>query len=330
MPTQDTSELKTNILSVLKQRGPSLPVHIAKETGLSILFSSAFLSELLSERKIKISNMRVGSSPIYYIPGQENKLESFSKHLGSKEREAFELLQNKKTLKDSEQHPAIRVALRSIKDFAIGTNKDGQIFWKYYLVAENPEQKKIEPKIIEKSKVEIKVEEKPKVEIKPEPKIIEEPKKEIKTEEPIVEEISKQSIVKVGTTPTQEKLETKELGIFDKPKKKAKKPAAKNNEKFFNKVKDFLSQNNIEILDIESFNKNELILKVRENEQEVLMVAYNKKRIAEEDIVRAHKKIADSNMNYKILSLGEPLKKVDDFIQAIKHLKGIKKIKDNL
>jgi len=34
-----------------KRRGPSLPVHIASETGLSMLFASAFLSELLSEKK---------------------------------------------------------------------------------------------------------------------------------------------------------------------------------------------------------------------------------------------------------------------------------------
>jgi len=89
MPTQDTSGIKGNILSILKQRGPSLPVHIARETSLSILFASAFLSELLSERKIKISNMRVGSSPIYYILGQENQLENFSLHLNNKEKEAF-------------------------------------------------------------------------------------------------------------------------------------------------------------------------------------------------------------------------------------------------
>ena len=116
MATKDTSQLKENILSVLQQRGPSLPVHIAKGTNLSILFASAFLSELLSERKIKISNMRVGNSPIYFIPGQENQLENFALHLNNKEKEAFTLLQNKKILKDGEQHPAIRVALRSIKE----------------------------------------------------------------------------------------------------------------------------------------------------------------------------------------------------------------------
>ncbi len=136
MPTQDTSGLKENILSVLRQRGPSLPVHIAKGTGLSILFASAFLSELLSERKIRISNMRVGSSPIYYISGQEDQLENFSLHLNNKEKEAFAILQNKKILKDIEQNPAIRVALRSIKDFAIPFKRGEEIFWRYYLIPE--------------------------------------------------------------------------------------------------------------------------------------------------------------------------------------------------
>ena len=39
---QDASALKDKIVSSLKQKGPSLPVHIAKEIGLSILFASAF------------------------------------------------------------------------------------------------------------------------------------------------------------------------------------------------------------------------------------------------------------------------------------------------
>ena len=51
MPTQDTSKIKENIISTLKRRGPCLPVHIASEIGTSILFASAFLSELVSEKK---------------------------------------------------------------------------------------------------------------------------------------------------------------------------------------------------------------------------------------------------------------------------------------
>ena len=97
---QDTSELKEKILSTFKQRGPSLPVHIAGATGLSILFASAFLSELFSEKKIKISHMKVGSSPIYFLPGQEHLLENFSQYIKGKEKETFLLLKEKKILKD--------------------------------------------------------------------------------------------------------------------------------------------------------------------------------------------------------------------------------------
>ena len=88
MPIQDTSDIKKKIIFIFKQRGPSLPVHIARGTGLSMLFASAFLSELLSERKIKMSHMKVGNSPIYFLPGQETYLENFAHHLNNKEKEA--------------------------------------------------------------------------------------------------------------------------------------------------------------------------------------------------------------------------------------------------
>ena len=96
MPTQDTSKIKEKIIFTLRRRGPCLPVHIANEIQTSILFASAFLSELVSEKKIKMSYMKVGSSPIYFIPGQERHLERFSEHLKSKEKEAFLLLRERK------------------------------------------------------------------------------------------------------------------------------------------------------------------------------------------------------------------------------------------
>ena len=76
---------KDKLLSTLRIRGPSLPVQIAKAIGVSPLFASAFLSELKSEDKLKISNMRVGSSPLYYLQGQENMLENFSQYLNNRE-----------------------------------------------------------------------------------------------------------------------------------------------------------------------------------------------------------------------------------------------------
>lgn len=290
MPTQDTSQIKEKIISILKVKGPSLPVHIANQTGLSILFSSAFLSELFAEKRIKISNMKVGSSPLYFLPGQEPQLERFSQHLKSKEKDAFLLLKEKKFLKDSEQEPAIRVALRAIRDFAIPFKKEEDIFWRYFTVPEMQFE-------YEKDSSE---------------------KKELKEEKPKKEE------------EITENHEEKSLNIFNekKPKKRKikKKTEKKTNEKFFNKVKEFLSEKSVEIIDIESYSKNELILKIKENEAEKLLIAYNKKRITEEDIIKAHKKSQDLGLKYKILSLGELTKKIKELIEALKEIEGIEKI----
>ncbi len=291
---QDTSNIKEKILSTLRQRGPSLPVHIAGATGLSILFSSAFLSELFSEKKIKISHMKVGSSPIYFLPGQEHLLENFSQYIKGKEKEAFILLKEKKFLKDSEQDPAIRVALRSIKDFAILFKKNEEIFWRYFTILEN--------------------------EFKPQIKHLE------KT--PQIEDKKK----------SEEKISKKqELNIFDKQKKKkekqiikkkktVRKKSFKADEKFFNKVKEFLSKRNIEISDIEGFSKKDLTLRVRTNGEEKVLVAYNKKRITDQDIIKAHKKATELGLKYIVLSLGEPVKKISNFIQAIKDLEEMSQI----
>ncbi len=287
---QDTSKIKEKILFVIKQRGPSLPVHVARETELNILFASAFLSELVSEKKIKISNMRVGSSPIYFIQGQEQMLEKFSQYLKSKEHDAFALLKEKKFLEDKLQEPAIKVALRKIKDFAIGFEKNQEVYWRYFTIREN----------------------------------------ELEIKKPIIQKIKEKPINQ----------EPQELNIFDETKKQKtsiskpiekkkqikKKTSTRKNERFFNKVKEFLLEKSIEIIDIESFNKNDLVLKIKDNEKEKILVAYNKKRITEADIIKAHKRSSELGLAYIILSLGEPLKKLTGLIKAVKNLSAIEKL----
>jgi hypothetical protein len=148
MPINDAMQLKERILSFLQMRGPSLPVHIAKATGLSILFASAFLSELYADKKIKISNMKVGSSPVYFTPDKESQLEKFAEHLKSKEKDAYLLLKEKKFLKDSDQQPAIQVALRAIKDFAIPFEYENHLYWRFL----NTDQSEFTPPKLEKEK----------------------------------------------------------------------------------------------------------------------------------------------------------------------------------
>src|SRR3989344_4986978 len=147
------------IIEIIQRRGPSLPMSLAKELRMNSLFISAFLSELASEKKVKVSHLKVGGSPLYFIEGQEEKLEPFHTYLPQKEIEAFQLLKLNKILKDTEQEPAIRVAIRSIRDFAIGFKKDDEIYWRYYLVSEGEVENLLEPK----QKIEISSESKQKV-----------------------------------------------------------------------------------------------------------------------------------------------------------------------
>ena len=303
---KNAGEIKEKILFLLKRNGPSLPVHIARETELSILFASAFLSELFTDKTIKMSDMRVGSSPIYYLPGQEASLEKFSQHLKSKERDAFLLLKEKRFLKDDEQHPAIRVALRAIKDFAIPFKKNEELFWRHFTAPETEfvyEEKPLMKKVI----------------------VEEEKIKETPIITPLqISSVSETKIIQVENQ--------KPLDIFEKPakktkaKKQVKKKTTEKNDKFFNKVKEFLASKSIEILDIENFSKTDLILRIKNKGQEQLLIAYNKKKITEADILKAHKKAAELNLPYTLLSLGEVPKKLESFIEAIKNLSGMGKV----
>jgi len=297
------SETKEKILRILQTRGPSLPVHISTQINSSILFTSAFLSELLSEKKIKMSNMRVGSSPVYFIPGQELQLEKYSGNIKGKEKEALFLLSEKKFLEDSKQEPAIRVALRSIKDFAIPFQKNNNLFWRYLTIPENEFKSKEESEEKEKQKESKEIIE----------SSSEQSKKEIPKQEIEIFDNKPKEILKA----TKQKITKKKI---------IKKSSEKKNDKFFNKIKDFLSEKQIEISGIEGFSKNDLTLKIKKGNEEKILVAYNKKRLTEADIVNAHKKAKEQNLRYIIYCFGEPLKKLTSFIDAIKELDKIEKI----
>ncbi len=148
---EKVNRAKERILSHLKFRGPSLPIHIARAINIEPIFTSAFLSELKSEQKLKYSHMKVGSSSIYYLDGQEAQLENFTQYLNQREKEAFHLLKTEKVLQDETQNPVIRVALRAIKDFAIPirvkVDENVVLFWKFFLLSQEEVVQLVEKKL---------------------------------------------------------------------------------------------------------------------------------------------------------------------------------------
>ena len=324
---QKLQETKRKIIEFLNSNGPSLPPRIAKEAGVSTLFVSAFLAELVSEKRLKISNMKVGSSPIYYSEGQKEKLENFIEHLKSKEKEAFLSLKNSKILEDEKQLPAIRVALRKIKDFAIATQVkiDGKttLFWRFFQTSpeetknliENTLMNNLENNSVVSPKKEI-IEEKPVQEKETNELVKKIPEKK---EEQIPNETQRLETQEISNPIEKEKVTEENLGIFDEEKIKTLTANS-----FKDTVKKYLENKEIQIIEEISSKKKEFISKVRIStifgNQDFYLISKEKKKINENDLTIALQKAQTEKMPALIISPGELDKKAKIHIKEWENL----------
>jgi len=130
------------ILQFISVSGPTTPSKVAKMINTDSLLASAHLSDLSSQKKVRVSNLKIGGTPLYYIPGQEERLYSFaSGNINPKDFEVLEFLKEKKILREQELELLPRVALRGLKDFAVPFNVtmhgETELFWKFYLVSDD-------------------------------------------------------------------------------------------------------------------------------------------------------------------------------------------------
>ncbi len=136
------NQLRDNIYQFVSTNGPLIPVLVARNFKLEIMMASAYLSELVSDKKLNVTKfLKIGTSPLYYVSGQEGKLVNFLGYLPQRPRQIALLLQEAKILADSLIEPWQRVALREISDFAVPIklidNNTEEIFWRWYLLPEN-------------------------------------------------------------------------------------------------------------------------------------------------------------------------------------------------
>jgi hypothetical protein len=297
---------KEKILSTIRSRGPSLPVQVAREISFSPLFASAFLSELKGEGKIKMSNMRVGSSPLYFLPGQENMLEKFVPYLNQREKEALQILKSNKVLDDSEQDPVVRVALRAIKDFAIPVkiriDGDLKLFWKYFTL-DDGEIAGLIGDVDEKKEVPVE-------------------KKLEEVEKPVNEE--SEEMEKEGTdgqvSMEPENISENRDGVQEeeRPLAEKKKEKVVDNEFAIN-VKDYLSRKDIEILHIVAEKKKEFEAKVRINtdlgKQTYYVIAKDKMSASDGDLAKADKKARGEKLPAVFMTPGDLNKKGRQYLE---------------
>ncbi len=131
--------VQDDIIRFLKVTGPTIPSKVAKQVKTEILFASAHLSDLASQKKVKISSLKIGGTPLYYLPGQEDQLYHFAPgNLNPKDFDVLEHLRNSKVLRESGLDLLSKVALRGLKDFAVPINvttaEKTELFWRWHLL----------------------------------------------------------------------------------------------------------------------------------------------------------------------------------------------------
>ena len=302
---------REKVIQTIRIRGPVIPAQIAKVIGTDIMIASATLSELVSKNALKISHVKFGSTPLYYLPGQEPRLQDFAKNLHEKEKRAYDLLMQKKIMMDRLLDPVVRVALRNIKDFAVPLqvkiNDNIEIFWKWYLIT-NEEAAKIIKEIVKLDEAK-------------------EPKKEVK---PIQETITG----KEQERPIEEEKEIKKEELPEKEEKKEEKKKFVekiSEDKFLSEVKRFFEKSNIELIEEKVVKKNldlDLIVEVPSAVGNLVYYckAKSKKRIGDSDLSSAFVQGQLKKLPVLFLTKGELTKKAREMLsKEFKNIK-IKKI----
>jgi hypothetical protein len=339
---------KEKVLEIVRQ-GPTFPAKVSKQLGggADTLLIGAILSTLISTGDVKVSSLKIGGSPLYYVPEQEPKLEEYLDHLNDKDRKTFNLLKDSKVLQDSEQDPLTRVSLRGIKDFAklFEITVQGQkfLFWRFYTEplssAESLAKKAVKQVSIEQPGQELRSEPKP----EPRSSLVIEPKPifvEKVVEKPIAKPSEIQAVLEEHKLPVQgPELEQKHVRAKRehhektlKPKShqpkvpktpkvpKPKKPAYD----FFEIIKAYFASKGLDIISKEKIKKTEydIILKDNNTDEYIYCKAKDKSSISEGDLAPALIFAQSKKMLCLFVSMGELTKKAESMMG--KELSGLR------
>lgn len=291
------------ILQFLRMNGPSLPSKIGKLLNTDLLLASAHLSDLISQGKIKVSSLKIGGSPLYYMPGQEQQLSQYaSGNMNPKDVQVLNSLQEKKLLREAQLPLLDKVALRSLKDFAIPlqVTVEGkkELFWKWHLCSTAeasillsvyfaPAPPEIEPAVATRPI------------LPPEPAL--------PTPTPLI------------SSPIPENNDFRDTKAAAKPKEMAKRK--RQEEEFFPEVEEICKKLKISIEQKETIRKNaelELLLKVPSavGVMTYFCKAKNKAKCDEKDLSAAYMQAQIKKLPLLLLYTGELTKKAQEMLES--------------
>ena len=318
------------IITLLRQRGPLVPNDLKKTLGVDSMILGAVLSELNSRGQVKITKLKKGASPFYYIPGQEQLLEKLTEFLNPKDQNTVRLLQEQKVIQESTQEMFVRVSLRNIPDyvreFMVQTSQGPYRFWRYYLMSEAEAMKFLEDKFAPKKEA---PKEKPKevvIEKIIEPKVVKEKQVKEKQEEKSVE------VKKSKPLPIQNKTAPKPRILENEKQQSLQVSPSLEKTPFYEKTITYFKENDIVLLSEEQISKDReysFVVKIPSSVGHLKMYVHarNKKKLNEGDVAPALLKAKTKDITCLFMTNGDFTKKSLDLMEkeykclVIKYLK---------
>lgn len=323
-------DFREKILTLLKTKGPLVPNDIKKVLKGDTLIFGAILSELASRGMVKITDLKKGSSPFYYIQGHEHKLDNLIEFLNAKDQVTARYLKEQKVIQDKNLDLLQRVSLRKIKDFAkemnVSTSAGQLLFWRYHTTNEQDAMQILKHRYNKPPKQSIKKEISPvKKEIeqilKPTNNQEESKPAEIKSNTTIAKKIDSKT-----TNEELKKVEVNQKEKLDEKKSFENKPKTNYNQKqitatpnlektpFYNSVWEYFKEQGIDVIEETMISKN--------REYEFIIVvpsaigtinyycrARNKKKLNEGDVAPALLKAKQKDLQCLFLTNGDFTKK---------------------
>ncbi|MBW3004542.1 hypothetical protein KY310_01810 [Candidatus Woesearchaeota archaeon] len=276
----------------MARNAPLTPTMVAKAVGKDSLIASAMLSAMVEKGLLKISKVNVGSTPLYYDPNQAEQLQNYSSYLNEKDRKAYELLKEKKVLRENALDPLSRVCIKNIKDFSrpleVSFGETKEIFWKWYLLPDSEAEPIIRAMLTGQAPAPESAPATP-APVPPEP-VPQPPAPEPQSPEPEPEQEDK----KVKSKPKKvkkKKVETQKR-IVDKIKEMIVPAAMKGADAFLDNIKKYFADNDITVIqNLEQKRKSELEFIVEIGSSVGPLTYYchakDKKRVGEADLNNA-------------------------------------------
>lgn len=319
------------LLAIVETKGPVLPVDIKRETRTDLILTSAMLSNLVSAKKVKLTHLKVGSSPLYYVAGQEKDLVNYIGKLPEKVKRAVERLQAEGVLREIMLSPVERFGLQEAKDYAealvVTVAGQKEVFWKWYLTTDIETEAKIRamlsPPVQPAKPVERVAPPKPKVVA---PKQVEPMKPRLKVSAPASAEYTAPEKVEVEPKAKPKKKESK-VGKVVKAVQKLISPASEDvnadwqDDPFYMELMTFFKGNNITVKEQDCIRKKSeydftIILESPVGALTYYCKAKSKKRLNEGDLSTIFLKAQSRKMPILLLTNGVLTKKAEEMLAS--------------